>query len=337
MEFFEEIVSFKKQASPWGKSDALILLEDELHEALELYWKTAGRILEGSGTRLYDAPEGYYAFSSNFFSALFLYSYHRAGIDRGRRVLYAALNQCIRGMVTGADNILDDEYKKTLETDLPEEGTRFRSVLDIMVSDRVLFDLLSHAMPGEVKKILGASAVSLRALVRSGAQEAGEETGVGDILSPDEIIRTVHHFKTGLLFQSPWAIPNFMENRLAASASDMSRALYDVGLGCQIMDDMVDLSADLRDRRHNYVVSLICHGFGDAACRRMDAFTAAGIDFQSEDLLSEFPGARAVAETKIREYLERGFGLLFEPRHQFLVEPAIRFLWERIGAALLRN
>ena len=79
---------------------------------------------------------------NNFFSALFLYSYHRAGIARSRRIIYAIVNQCLRGLVTGCDNILDDEYKKTLETDLPEQGVRFRSVVDIMVSDRVLFEIL---------------------------------------------------------------------------------------------------------------------------------------------------------------------------------------------------
>jgi hypothetical protein len=118
------------------------LLEDELSEALSLYWSTAEEILQKSGVKLLPPAADYFRLGENFFSALFLYSYHRAGIPRRRRILYAAVNQCLRGMVTGCDNILDDEYKKTLVTDLPQQAWQFRSVLDIMVSDRVLFKIL---------------------------------------------------------------------------------------------------------------------------------------------------------------------------------------------------
>jgi hypothetical protein len=120
-------------------------LGGELTEALERYWSIADGILEGSKVRLKAPGPATMSIESNLFSLMFLYSYFQAGIPGSRRVLYAAINQCLRGMVTGCDNLLDDEYKQTLDTDLPLSGTRFRSVLDIMVSDRVLFELLSDA------------------------------------------------------------------------------------------------------------------------------------------------------------------------------------------------
>ena len=55
--------------------------------------------------------------------------------------------------MTGCGNILDDEYKKTLETELPEHGVKFRSVLDILVSDR-------YAFSGKVQRVSVARAMA---------------------------------------------------------------------------------------------------------------------------------------------------------------------------------
>ena len=86
-------------------------LAAELCSGLERYWKTAGKILDNSGISLQPPPPDYLAMEKNIFSTLFLYSYYAAGIDPARREVYVAVNQCLRGMVTGCDNILDDEYK----------------------------------------------------------------------------------------------------------------------------------------------------------------------------------------------------------------------------------
>jgi len=107
--------------------DPFAKLEDELFAALSLYWSKADDILNGSGITLLGPGDDFFSLEKNFFSALFLYSYHRANISKQRRIFYSAINQCIRGLVTGCDNILDDEYKKTLETDLPQHGVKFRS------------------------------------------------------------------------------------------------------------------------------------------------------------------------------------------------------------------
>ena len=72
------------------------LLEGELSEALTLYWDTAREILSGSGIALHEKPAGFLDLENNFFSAIFLYSYHRAGLPRERRVLYAALKTGLR-------------------------------------------------------------------------------------------------------------------------------------------------------------------------------------------------------------------------------------------------
>jgi hypothetical protein len=239
-------------------------------------------------------------------------------------------------MVTGCDNLLDDEYKKTLVTDLPEKGWRMRSVLDIMVSDRVLYALLMDACQKNeltLNQVTFAGAVSLRALTRSGAQEAAEEGGIDFRLPPEAVLSRVHHYKTALLFQCVWAIPEGIESCPPALVSILKRALYDIGMGCQILDDMVDLSSDIRNRRHNYAASLIYHATAEAERQRPEMALLNVAELEKEaDLLMAFPAARQAASQTAVGFLEKGLGALFIAEHQVLLQPAIHFIARQIGA-----
>jgi hypothetical protein len=318
------------------KIDSFALIEDELSSALSLYWTTAARILEGGSIRLLDQPEAYLSLEGNFFSAIFLYSYHRAGIPKPRRILYAAVNQCLRGMVTGCDNLLDDEYKKTLETNLPAKSTRFRSVLDIMVSDRVLFEILFRWFQDnglDARQVLLASKASLSALIRSGAQEASEEGGIPGILPPEQVLRTVHHLKTGLLFQSPWAVPGVLEDLREEIVPTLLDGLYHIGMGCQIMDDMVDLARDVLNKHHNYVASLLFHDPDRGGWNRLQSRLSSDPACETNrNLLLEFPRAREYARKGARRFLEKGLSDLLAGDHKDFLEPAVLFLSQRIGA-----
>lgn len=331
MNIFDPLTHLKAQAQRDESLDIFITLEDELKRSLQIYWEKAGKIVNGGSIRLLDPPDGYYDTKNNFFSALFLYSYCRAGIVPERRVLYSAMNQCLRGMVTGCDNILDDEYKRTLETSLPESGTRFRSVLDIMVSDRVIFELSIEAFR-EQEKIILASIISLRALMESGYQEATEEGGIDEILPPDTILKTVHHFKTGILFTCPWAIPSIIETIDQGNKKALNEALYNIGMGCQVMDDMADLERDIKNRHHNYVASIIYHETGADIWGEMRSATLTRKKGQgSDDILMRYIDVKKRAVDKARVYLVSGLNGLFEEEHRFLVEPIIKFLSARIG------
>jgi len=313
----------------------LATLGDELAEGLSLYWSTAEKILQNSNVHIRSPRPEYFAIESNLFSVLFLYSYLQAGMPRSQRVFYVAVNQCLRGMVTGCDNLLDDEYKKTLDTDLPEEGTRFRSVLDIMVSDRVLFDLLIDAhRHGEFSsdQIRSASAVSLHGLLESGAQEAGEEAGIEDRLTPDEVLRMVHHYKTGLLFQCPWSLPAALQDFDPETLDRTTRALYQLGIGCQILDDMVDLASDLRMSRHNFAASHIYHDSDPVELARLQKWLHESPANEPEaDLLLTFPRAGQRAAMEARDYLETGTQNLFSTEHLDLAQPVVELLIKQIG------
>lgn len=312
------------------------ILAAELQSGLTLYWRTAGKILDDSGIALHPPPPDYLDMEKNIFSTLFLYAYFAADIAPDRRVVYVAVNQCLRGMVTGCDNILDDEYKQTLATDLPSRAVRFRSVVDIMVSDRVLFDLLLE-MAATVSltdtMIRDASAASLRTLTRSGAQEASEEGGVGDIPTPENVLRDIHHYKTGLLFQCPWAVPGVIETGLGQPAHKFQDHLYRIGMGCQLLDDIVDLEADVRERRYNYAWSKIFHGAeGNLRSELQAAYEQPAAGKRLSNLHDTFPRIIAEVAAEGQHQLEKGLQGLLRKDHRHLTAPLTSFLIRRIGA-----
>lgn len=335
------IENLKRHADVMEKSPLVQTLLGELRTGLTRYVEIAGDILKQGGIRLKAPEEAFFSFEKNFFSLLFLYSYHRAGIQESRRILYATTIQCQRGMVTGCDNLLDDEYKKTLDTDLPTAAIRFRSVIDIMVSDRVLFMLLLDACRRKeigMDEAAAAAAASMKTMTQSGVQEASEEAGVEEILSPDTILQTVHHYKTGILFNCPWDIPRCLENIPESETAPLLEGLYRVGMGCQVLDDMVDFISDLQRKRHNYLVSLIHHGQVPDERNRLDALlTAGGRPASPVDLKEDFPENLAAAFSAAHDFLESGLNLLYPEPQQFLVAPSILFLEERIGAAQFRR
>jgi hypothetical protein len=329
-----EIEGLNQAAKTRGFTDTFTSLKEELEAGLLTFWGIADGILRDSGIRLMSPPASYVSLENNFFSAMFLYSYYRTTIPKDRRILYVAVNQCLRGMVTGCDNILDNEYKKTLDTDLPPHAVKFRSVLDILVSDRVLFSLVYQYFKNREtasEEILNASAASLRALTRSGVQEASEESRILVRLRPEEVLGKIHHYKTGLLFQSPWAVPMVIERFDEADTAATTRALYQIGMGCQILDDMNDLASDIEARRQNYVASLIAW---DEKNRPSTPLNLDGILSgckSPENLLCCFPEAEKTARDRALAYLNDGCRALFDREHDFMKDMAIDFLIRRIN------
>lgn len=304
--------------------DILKDLMDDLNDGLKDYHDIACNVLNKSCVKIKKYDSNYLSLEKNYFSMIFLYSFYRLDIPKNRRILYVTINQCLRGMVTGCDNIFDDEYKKTLDTDLPEKGYKFRSILDIMASDRILFSvLLKSAENGGIDYEMVEPAVneSLRSLLKSGVQEASEEEGVDEFLTPETILTKVHHYKTGVLFQSPLAIPAIIEKN-NGEISRIKDALYDIGMGCQILDDMVDISMDIHMKRHNYVSSLIFHS-GEKE-QMLHDIEDGNIDRSDDNYLKKFP--------KALELLNKGFDNLFKEEHGYMKSFSIDFISKQIGA-----
>lgn len=196
----------------------------------------------------------------NIFSILFLAIYRALEIPAERRLIYGVVNHAIRGIVTGTDNLLDDEYKEMLPLNFPAPATRFKSVMHILLFDRFLFRVLDDAVAG---KLLPAAQKQLvqqkifRALVPIGEEEAGEEGGVHEILKPSEIIDQVHRYKGGNLLRLAFVAPRLMESERLPELETADAGIYRIGLALQVIDDLTDFYPDIRDRKHNYLVSSI--------------------------------------------------------------------------------
>ena len=318
------------------KKKPFTFLKKELTAGLHFYWETAADVLKNSRVQLLAPEPGDIAFEKNMFSTLFLYSFYRAGISEQRRILYVAVNQCLRGMVTGCDNLLDDEYKKTLDTDLPEQGAKFRSVLDIMASDRILYEtLLKFQAEKQISsdQVITMGRASLHCLLESGKQEASEEAGINERLTPKEILNKIHHFKTGLLFQSPWALPEIIETLNSNRVVHLKAALYQMGMGCQLLDDMVDLGKDIRDRRHNYAASLILHNpDSDEKTEFEKKIQEKAFSIQRGKAIMEFPDARRQCTENAMAFLHQGMNTLFAQEHHEAMAPFMKLIIKRIGA-----
>ncbi|RTZ99627.1 MAG: hypothetical protein DSY90_00740, partial [Deltaproteobacteria bacterium] len=63
----------------------VMALMEEMRSGISTYLGAAGTILRPGGVNLKPAPDDYFSMEKNFFSMLFLYSFHRAGISRSHR------------------------------------------------------------------------------------------------------------------------------------------------------------------------------------------------------------------------------------------------------------
>ncbi len=227
------------------------------------FYRNCGKIL-APDCGLRPLEEHVLSLERNLFSTLFLSATLALDLPETRARFYAMVNQSMRALVTGCDNLLDDEYKEVIPFVLDGNGSRFRSVLMIMTADRILSDLVieelaaggSHAV-----KAADLSRLVLAVLIPSGIEEHEEESAVGmEIPSPAEMVDIVHYRKTGLLFEAPISLIERMGEVTAERAEPATRALRLFGLACQTLDDIRDVADDLERKQHNIVVSYAYHG-----------------------------------------------------------------------------
>ena len=198
----------------------------------------------------------------NFFSILFLSIYRALGIPPERRLFYGLVNHAIRGIVTATDNLLDDEYKEVLPLKFAPEATRFKSVMHILLFDRFLGRVAETAVRdgllGEDQREPLLQGI-FAALVPIGAEEASEEGGVHTILTPQEIVAGIHVHKGGDLLRLAFVAPRLVETECAAAIGRADLGVFRIGMALQVIDDLTDFYEDIRDRRHNYLVSAVVH------------------------------------------------------------------------------
>ena len=223
-------------------------------------------------------PESFFSWRKNIFSTLFHSVYLALAIPVERRMLYGRLIHLFRIWVTSADNLLDNEDKVVVPINMPGSSRVMRQVVAVMAADRVLSEIINdYVENGVITNDAGRKlmAESLRYLLPSAAQEATEEGGILKRPDPEHVLNVIHKLKTGLLFNLTFIGPEIAEHELNKTKNKtLKDALMQFGIGCQILDDVRDIARDLKEKRHNYVLSWLAHNqpsvFSDLEKRKVD-------------------------------------------------------------------
>ncbi len=197
-----------------------------------------------------------------FFLILFRSIFGALGVSRERLRAYTELNFCIKGTITAADNLFDDQAKTLLPLD-ERAGSRFMSILQLMAFERLARRVLDRAEGAYVVTAAERDQVQrglLDRMARIGTLEGSEEGGVTSIPTPAEMVESVHRVRGGALFALAFVAPSVLERgELGTRLSEAERAVAQLGTAFQIVDDLTDFEFDLGRRSHNLLVSQVEH------------------------------------------------------------------------------
>lgn len=246
-----------KNCKPWIEGLSI------QQEVLKEFYSRCKEILINS-CQLKPFDENSLKMEKNLFSTLFLAITSTLGFDNEKIKFYGLVNHCLRTLVTGCDNILDDEYKEVIPFNLKGDGIKFRSVLMIMVADRILANLANEQLEmGNLtltkSKLLSSSVLS--ALIPSGLEEHEEESGlINEVATKEKMLINVLYRKTGQLFESPIRVIEMMGDIEKEKSDFICETLRLFGIGCQLLDEIKDVEEDLAAKGHNMVVSIAYYG-----------------------------------------------------------------------------
>ncbi|HSG48619.1 MAG TPA: hypothetical protein VLA43_12440, partial [Longimicrobiales bacterium] len=248
-----------------AQADAVRTLYADLREVLGSEFRAAEPHVPDAAEAL--AREGLHFVQEYFFLILFRSIFASLGVGPERLRLYSELNFCIKGTITAADNLFDDQAKSLLPL-APVAGSRFLSILQLMAFER----LLRRAMDrGQHAGLLdgGQRDAALRALLDRmasiGTLEGSEEGGVDTIPTPEEMVEQVHRIRGGALFALAFAAPAvFEKGALGQKVAAAEPAVARLGTAFQIGDDLTDFEFDVGRRTHNLLISQIHHHGSDA-------------------------------------------------------------------------
>jgi hypothetical protein len=209
-----------------------------------------------------------------FFLILFRSVLEALGIHPDDLELCSELNFCIKGTITAADNLFDDQDKALLPLRVGE-GSRFRSILQLLAFERLTSRSLQRGVSRRLISEASAAQFQQELLTRMasiGSLEGSEERGVADVLEPSRMIELVHRVRGGALFELAFIAPRMLESRIESDLLGRAeRAIAKLGTAFQIVDDLTDFELDLARGSHNLLVSQVTHhGSRDERMRLSD-------------------------------------------------------------------
>ena len=277
----------------------------------------------------------------NFFSSLFLSINQALAIPPERRLFYGQINHCLRGLVTACDNLLDDEYKELLPFNFPAPAIRFKSVMHLLCLDRILEKIARQAANDgilahhDLEPLLDTL---FQALVPIGAEEAGEEGGISEVLTPQAVLDSVHMYKGGKLLCLAFCAPLLLETERREALSLAETGVYRIGMALQVIDDLTDFYEDIHHRNHNYLLSSITHEGNPKERRTLSTLLQQGQGGEEKAVEGLFPATlRRVMAQAIGEAIA-GFAALQAGGYDYNERQAltlIRFLFTIRGVGHL--
>lgn len=266
-----------------------------------------------------------------FFLILFRSVLQSLSFSDAALALCSELNFCIKGTITAADNLFDDQDKSLLPL-AGGSGARFRSILQMLAFERLTALALDRGVRNGALSEDAAAAFQHTRLSRMasiGSLEGSEEGGVSVVLDPDTMIEKVHRVRGGALFELGFIAPPLVRSTVDISILARAQAaISKLGTAFQIVDDLTDFEFDLVRGSHNLLVSQITHGGTKDERARLASVrqrAATSGDIVVEDFGDSARSVVQRAEREARESLEelKALGFWFPPSLSDLVVRAI--------------
>jgi hypothetical protein len=314
-----------------AQAQAVNALYRDLGELMDPRFLHQGRRVPDDGEM--GSPEGLAFLQEYFFLVLFRSLFESLGVSRERLAFYTELNFCIKGTITAADNIFDDQGKSLLPL-IEGSGARFLSILQLMSFERLIRRSCDRAATAGVIEERDTHAILkglLTKMAEIGELEGSEEGGVDEIPTPDAMIHRVHQVRGGALFALAFVAPSLLESGPEGEAiSSAAPAIARLGTAFQIVDDLTDFEFDLARKSHNLLVSEI-HHHGQADERAALVELWAGAPVPAGAVEGQFrASARSVLERAYQE-AEASFARLSELGFWFPEELAPQVVQAIVG------
>jgi hypothetical protein len=261
----DEAVQILRTAGVWsrldpaarGQADAILSVKQDLPTVLDGKYIDLGQLVVDP-----DATMSIEFVQEFFFLILFRSVLQTVGIATSDLRLCCELNFCIKGTITAADNLFDDQDKALLPLKLGQ-GSRFRSILQLLAFERLTSRALERGVSAGSISTASARQFQKELLSRMaaiGSLEGSEEGGVEGVMDPDQMIEQVHRVRGGALFELAFIAPRLLEASVDPDLlSRAQRAISKLGTAFQIVDDLTDFEFDLNRGSHNLLVSQITH------------------------------------------------------------------------------
>lgn len=198
-------------------------------------------------------------FERNFFSILFISIFITLQIPQKKRIDYGVIIHAIRTIVTCTDNILDKEQKGAVFLNFGLNSKVLDNVILLLLSQNIL----SQTVKSITKDDGTAVQIEKEILDSLGSIAKGENfTNAGDLdmpPSPEDIIVKVHKKIGGELLRLALIAPIINETELHRQLRNIESGVLSLGIGLQMMDDVVDFEEDIKTNKTNLLASWIVH------------------------------------------------------------------------------